>query len=1004
MNHSGPQLDQSTKSVLIILAFLFCIGVVFLSAIGLVGFQIYSARQAAAAAAREKALVAAKAQEKARMEQLAAMELARKEEEVKLLELRKVQEAQRQEADAKRRILEAEMESKRKAEAELAQAEQLRKQAEFERVRKQQEEFQYAEQKMAEIQRAYQAWRVDSAELPLLPNAPASQLSWRVHFLPYIGKKDLYNQFHLDEPWDSEHNLKLAAQMPSIYGKQADKTRFRCFVPVDGKSPLKVGDVTDGLSQLALIFSVAEDQAITWTKPDASEGMIHPTLANLASNREGASMFLRADGQVQYLQRADDEVIAAWISPAGGEHLNTSANGNAGAPERMLVAKSEADPKAMVQPNDKEALAAIQTISQAFNLWLLAMKVPAVEREVGASKLSWRVHLLPYLGEQELYRKFRHDEPWFSENNASLIEQMPAIYGIGSSSGRSRVRAFCNESIGAFPLDLRRAESSLQNQLCLFYCAPQHAETWTAPSWLIANPVRLDAALGWPAKTSVVAGLADGNALVLPADLHPTKLAALMITNNKPSFNLETALESPGLPLRIEVPIQPATKINGLFPLAEVPVPAGSLKQPAPLDPAVQKRLASIGVAMHRYFDSFRASPVSNKRPDGAITELSWRVHILPMLGLGSLYEKFALDEPWDSPTNKKLIEFIPEVYQNVPGNPTATSLHVLTGEMSLLGGPRNWMAAVDGLQNTIMLMELPTKHAIPWTQPEKHDVVRGLSYKELCEGAGVSVVMGDGSYARFNDISDEIFFGLATSGGGELLDAQTIARWSAAKRGESLLSESARRQWQHNQMKQIALAILNYESTFRRLPPARGNVAKGMIPPEAYQLSWRVHILPFLGYTSLYNQFRLAEPWDSPHNSQLLKCMPDCYRDATDSPTSTETRIMTFSGPGTMFPEVGDAPKVAQVTDGISGTIAFFRGPPNQAVTWTMPSDFAIDATSLAAATPTLGKLRSALGIDIALLDGSILTVPPDYSLEKIHAMVTPSGGELVNVGDLRN
>jgi hypothetical protein len=514
----------------------------------------------------------------------------------------------------------------------------------------------------------------------------------------------------------------------------------------------------------------------------------------------------------------------------------------------------------------------------------------------------------------------------------------------------------------------------------------------------------MNAALGWPAAKSIVAGFADGNSAILPANLHPSKLAALFNSDNKPKFNLDVALESPQLPLRIEVAIQPAAPIAGIFQLAEVPVPAAGFKQPAPLDPATQKRLRSVGIAVHQHYSTFRTSPTASKRPNGTLSELSWRVHLLPMLDQGSLYEKFALDEPWDSPTNKKLIEFMPEVFQNIPGKPTETSLHVLTGEASLLGGPRNWMAAKDGLQNTVMLMELPAKHAVPWTQPEKHDVVSGLSFKELTDGNGMSVVMGDGSFARLSDISDELFFGLATGSGGEILDAQTITRWCAAKRGEYVIAQSARKMWQQNQLKQIALAILNYESTFRRLPPARGNDGNGIIPPEAYQLSWRVHVLPYIGYMNLYSQFRLAEPWDSPHNSQLLKCMPDCFRDATASPTSNETRIMSFSGPGTPFPEVGDAPKTSQITDGISGTIAFFQAPPNQAVPWTKPEDFTIDATSVATATPSLNKLRNAFGIEIALIDGSVLTVPPEYPVEKLHAMITPRGGEVVNASDLRN
>jgi RNA polymerase sigma factor (sigma-70 family) len=42
-------------------------------------------------------------------------------------------------------------------------------------------------------------------------------LSWRVAILPYIEQDNLFKQFKLDEPWDSDHNKKLLALMPSTY-------------------------------------------------------------------------------------------------------------------------------------------------------------------------------------------------------------------------------------------------------------------------------------------------------------------------------------------------------------------------------------------------------------------------------------------------------------------------------------------------------------------------------------------------------------------------------------------------------------------------------------------------------------------------------------------------------------------------------------------------------------------------------------------------------------------
>lgn len=46
----------------------------------------------------------------------------------------------------------------------------------------------------------------------------------------------------------------------------------------------------------------------------------------------------------------------------------------------------------------------------------------------GKPGLSWRVLLLPYIEEEQLFKKFNLDEPWDSPNNIKLLEQMPKIY------------------------------------------------------------------------------------------------------------------------------------------------------------------------------------------------------------------------------------------------------------------------------------------------------------------------------------------------------------------------------------------------------------------------------------------------------------------------------------------------------------------------------------------------------------------------------------------------
>jgi hypothetical protein len=46
----------------------------------------------------------------------------------------------------------------------------------------------------------------------------------------------------------------------------------------------------------------------------------------------------------------------------------------------------------------------------------------------GQPGLSWRVALLPYLEQDNLFRQFKLDEPWDSPNNRALLSQMPKVF------------------------------------------------------------------------------------------------------------------------------------------------------------------------------------------------------------------------------------------------------------------------------------------------------------------------------------------------------------------------------------------------------------------------------------------------------------------------------------------------------------------------------------------------------------------------------------------------
>lgn len=59
----------------------------------------------------------------------------------------------------------------------------------------------------------------------------------------------------------------------------------------------------------------------------------------------------------------------------------------------------------------------------------------------GTPAHSWRVVLLPLLGQQELYDAYRFDEPWNGPHNRELAQRMPDIYRCDWNMDRRSVDA-----------------------------------------------------------------------------------------------------------------------------------------------------------------------------------------------------------------------------------------------------------------------------------------------------------------------------------------------------------------------------------------------------------------------------------------------------------------------------------------------------------------------------------------------------------------------------------
>jgi hypothetical protein len=155
-------------------------------------------------------------------------------------------------------------------------------------------------------------------------------LSWRVHILPYIEGNALYEEFHLDEPWDSEHNRKLIARMPAVYksptGETIEPGKTAYLLP-RGKGTLfernrgpTFAEVLDGLSNTLMAVEAAPDRAVVWTRPEDLSYDPEQPLAGLSGLHKNVFLALYGDGSVQAISdKVDPKLLKALFTRQGGE-------------------------------------------------------------------------------------------------------------------------------------------------------------------------------------------------------------------------------------------------------------------------------------------------------------------------------------------------------------------------------------------------------------------------------------------------------------------------------------------------------------------------------------------------------------------------------------------------------------------------------------------------------------------------------------------------------------
>jgi hypothetical protein len=168
--------------------------------------------------------------------------------------------------------------------------------------------------------------------------------SWRVLLLPYLEEGSLYNEYHLNEPWDSVHNKYLMlAKMPPCYYSFRDEgngmTRYQALVgpgTAFERPGLTWTDFPHGLGTTLLVVEAA--QAVPWTKPEDVVYDPNKPLPSLGGVSKQDVRFLCrsigsepgfnavfADSTVRFIRKGiDEKTIRALITRHGGEKVDLS--------------------------------------------------------------------------------------------------------------------------------------------------------------------------------------------------------------------------------------------------------------------------------------------------------------------------------------------------------------------------------------------------------------------------------------------------------------------------------------------------------------------------------------------------------------------------------------------------------------------------------------------------------------------------------------------------------
>jgi len=187
----------------------------------------------------------------------------------------------------------------------------------------------------------------------------------------------------------------------------------------------------------------------------------------------------------------------------------------------------------------------------------------------------------------------------------------------------------------------------------------------------------------------------------------------------------------------------------------------------------------------------------------------------------------------------------------------------------------------------------------------------------------------------------------------------------------------TARRAQYGNNMKQLALGLLNFEDVYQRLPPAVHRDKDGR--PLS---SWRWRMVPFM--EGIMREIEYDQRWDDPANQWLSTrpWFPFCWLPDEDG---VHTNVVAITGRGTGFEEG----RVVRLKDIAPDTILAVE-IANSGIPWAEPGDLDIEHVPESLARGVDGG-----GVHVLFADGAVWFLRADVPLGELREFFTIEGAK---------